>query len=57
MILKTVGQWAGEAQAAIELGQQQDAAVGGEGVPGKLGHDLAAGEVLKEHGLVLRVCW
>ena len=56
LVVETLGQRAREAQAVIGLTQEQRAAVGGEHAAGKIGHDLAATEVLKEQRLVVTVC-
>jgi hypothetical protein len=56
VIGETVGQRAGQPQALIHLPEQQHAAVGGERAAGKIGHDLAVAEVLKEQRLVITVC-
>ena len=53
---KTTGQGAGETQAMIDLAQEQDAAVAGEKTAGKIGHDFARAQILKEHGLITTVC-
>lgn len=53
---KATGQRARQPEALIDLAQEQDAAVTGEGASGKIGHDLARTQVLKEHGLVITVC-
>jgi hypothetical protein len=56
VIVETFGQGAGQTQALIHLPEQQHAPVGGERPPGKIGHDLAAAQVLKKQRLVVTVC-
>jgi hypothetical protein len=55
-IVKATGQLAGQTQGAIDLAQEQHAAVAGEGAAGKIGHDFSGAEVLKEQRLVFTVC-
>jgi hypothetical protein len=49
-------QRARQAEAAINLAQQQRAAVAGEVAAGKISDDLAGAEVLKEQRLMVTVC-
>ena len=51
-----LGQRAGQSPAAIQLAQEQRAAVAGEVAAGKIGDDLAGAEVLKKQRLVVTVC-
>ena len=55
-VVKAAGQRAGQAQAVIDLAEQEHAAVAGEIPGGELGDDLAGTEVLKEQRLVVTVC-
>jgi hypothetical protein len=45
-----------EAQLLIHLAEEQHAAIAGEGAAGKIRHDLARPQVLKEQGLALTFC-
>ena len=54
--VETGGQRAGQAQAVIDLAEQEHAGGGGEVAPGKIGDDLAGAEVLKEQRLPGTVC-
>jgi len=51
-----LGQRAGQSQAAIQLAQEQRAAVAGEIAAGEIGDALAGPEVLKKQRLVVTVC-
>ena len=55
-VVETGGQRAGQAQAVIDLTEQEHAAVAGEVAPGKIGDDLAGAEVLKVQRLPGTVC-
>jgi hypothetical protein len=53
---KALGQRLRQAQVDVHLAQQQDSAIAGERAAGKIGHDLARTQVLKQHRLVGTVC-
>jgi hypothetical protein len=56
MIDKAAGQAGGQAQALIDLAQEQNATVCGEGATRKIGFDAARTEVLEQHGLRATGC-
>ncbi len=56
VIAETVGQRAAQPEALVHLPEQQRAAVGGEGAPGEIGHDLATAQVWKEERWVVTDC-
>jgi len=56
LIVEALGQRAHDAQAAVDLAQQQRAAVGGERAAREIGHDFSGTQVLKEQRLVVTVC-
>ena len=55
-VAEAAGQLAGQSQAAVHLAQQEHPAVAGERAAGKIGHDFARAQVVKEQRLALTVC-
>ena len=53
---ETVRQAVSQPEVGIHLAQQQHAAIAGECAAGKIGHDLARTQVLKQQRLLLTVC-
>jgi len=49
-VLKTLRQRRGQTEADIGLPEQQDAAIGGKGAAGKIGHDLAGAQIGEQKG-------